>query len=240
MNNPKISLIIPAYNEEKYIGECLDSVLKNADGKFFEIIVVDNASDDKTKEEAEKRTGVKVVYEAKKGLTRARERGRLEATGDIFAYFDADTRMPKGWFEKAEAEFLKDPNLACLSGPYIYYDIPGWQKFLVWCYWYFFSTIVYFITGYMITGGNFAMRKEVLEKMRGFDTSIEFYGEDTNIARRAHTFGKVKFKLSLPMYLSGRRLIQQGLWSAGFEYVKNYFSEVFVHHPITKEYKDFR
>ena len=41
-----ISLIIPAHNEEKYIGTCLEHVIKNSNGKFLEIIVVDNASTD--------------------------------------------------------------------------------------------------------------------------------------------------------------------------------------------------
>ena len=44
----EISLVIPAFNEEKYIGACLDSVLRSAKGKLKEIIVVDNASTDGT------------------------------------------------------------------------------------------------------------------------------------------------------------------------------------------------
>ncbi len=75
--------------------------------------------------------------------------------------------MPEGWYERIVKEFEDNPKLACLSGPYIYYDIPRFQKFLVWCYWYIFGMPMYFLVGYMITGGNFAIRKEVLKKMNG-------------------------------------------------------------------------
>ena len=57
---PTISLIIPAYNEEKYIGQCLDSAIKNSNGKFFEVIVVDNASKDNTSKIASSYPNVKV------------------------------------------------------------------------------------------------------------------------------------------------------------------------------------
>src|SRR5689334_22582165 len=105
MSKLKISLIICAYNEEKYLGDCLDSAIKNSNGNFFEIIVVDNASTDNTKLIAEKRPGVRVVKEERKGLTRARQRGYEEAKGDILAYLDADTKMPKGWVERVIKEF---------------------------------------------------------------------------------------------------------------------------------------
>lgn len=240
MIKPRISLIIPAYNEEKYIGTCLDCVIKNSNSNFFEIIVVDNASSDKTRQEAEKRKGIKVVYEKQKGLTYARQRGFMEASGDILAYLDADTQMPKNWCETVLEEFENNHNLACLSGPYIYYDIPKYQQFLVKTYWYLGAMPAYLIVGYMAVGGNFAIRKNILEKMKGFDTSIEFYGEDTNIARRANEFGKVKFKPSFAMYTSGRRLSGQGVLKTTGLYVLNFISEAALRRPITKKYKDIR
>ena len=92
----------------------------------------------------------------------------------------------------------------------------------------------------MVVGGNFAIRKSVLEKMKGFDTTIEFYGEDTNIARRAHAFGKVKFSLKFPMGTSGRRFGGQGLAKTSLLYMANYVSEAFFHKPTTREYTDIR
>jgi glycosyltransferase involved in cell wall biosynthesis len=240
MKIPTISLVIPAYNEEKYIGECLRHALNQSGGSFFEIIVIDNASTDKTAEVAKKFTSVRVVREEMKGLTRARQRGLLEARGDVLAYADADTRMPPNWCETIVREFSADEKLACLSGPYLYYDVGRWKKILVWLYWHILALPVYGVVGYMTVGGNFAVRRGVLEKMNGFDTSIEFYGEDTNIARRAHRLGRVKFSLRFVMPTSGRRLAGQGLARTGILYVSNFISEVLFKKPVTKKYNDIR
>jgi glycosyltransferase involved in cell wall biosynthesis len=244
----RVSLIIPAHNEEKYIEECLEYALRGSNAHFSEIIVIDNASNDKTKEMAEKslkkHKNVRVVHEPKKGLVVARQRGFMEAIKsptDIIAYVDADTRMPAGWLDTVIREFSANPNLACLSGPYIYHDIPRWQGPLVKIlYWRALAMPVYFLVGYMVTGANFAIRKSVVEKMNGFDTSIDFYGEDTNIARRASKHGKVKFKPSFYMYTSARRFKGQGIAKTGFIYMANYLSEVLFKKPATKTYKDFR
>ncbi len=240
MQDHKISLVICAYNEEKYIGKCLEAAIKNSDGKFFEIIVINNASTDRTKEIAEKYPGVRVVDEHKKGQVQARQRSYFEVTGDIVAYIDADTLMPENWVDILIQEFTKNPTLACLSGPYIYYDLPKWQKFAVSLYWQLFAYPTYLIVGYMAVGGNFAIRKDVLDKMNGFDTAILFYGEDTDIAQRASKFGKVKFKLNFFMYSSARRLAGEGISKIGLIYVMNFLSVVFIKKPVTKTYKDIR
>ena len=90
-DRPTISLIIPAYNEEAYLGACLDAVMANVAGKALEIIVIDNNSTDGTRAVAERYPAVTYVFEPEKGITRARQRGFLTARGDILAYVDADT-----------------------------------------------------------------------------------------------------------------------------------------------------
>ena len=236
-----ISLIIPAYNEEKYIGECLTHALENADGKFLEIIVIDNASNDNTNVVASGFPGVRVVREEKKGVTRARQRGFLEAKGEVLAFVDADTRMPEGWARTVAEEFGKNMSLACLSGPYIYHDTPQHKQFLAkWFYWRLLAMPSYLVIGYMAVGGNFAIRRDVVEKMGGFDTRIEFYGEDTNTARRAREFGKVKFMLSLAMPTSGRRLESEGFFKVAIIYMLNFLSEAFLKRPYSHSYKDIR
>lgn len=235
----KISLIICAYNEENYIKACLECAVKNSSGKFHEIIVVDNNSTDRTREIVEKMSGVQIVTELKKGPSHARQKGFEVATGDILAFIDADTKMPEGWVDTLTKEFTDNPKLVCLSGPYIYYDFSKWQQFLSLMYWYVAYPIYLFI-GYMAIGGNLVIKKEILEKMKGFDASIEFYGDDTNIARRASLFGKVKFKLSFIIYSSARRLVSQGMIKTTFLYILNFFSQVFIKKSATKSYKDIR
>ncbi|MEI6480113.1 MAG: glycosyltransferase family A protein, partial [bacterium] len=153
----KISLIIPAYNEEKYIGDCLRSIFDTHKNSFFEIIVIDNASTDKTAEIASS-FGVKVFHENQKGVVRARQRGYLEAKGDILAFVDADTLMPEGWLNIIKKEF-EDANNVCVSGPYIYYDQSTFLKFMTKIYWYVLAMPVYKIVGYMAIAGNVAIKK---------------------------------------------------------------------------------
>ena len=235
----KISLVIPAYNEEKYISRCLESAQKHL-SDLFEIIVVDNNSTDNTAKIAESFSSVRVVHEKEKGVTRARQRGFVEAKGEILAFIDSDTYLTDNWFKIIKNEFESKPDLVCLSGPYVYYDIPTYQKAMVWIYWNIFARIAYLFIGYMVIGGNFAIRQSILEKMDGFDTTIDFYGEDTNTARRAHKYGKVKFNFNFNIYTSGRRFFGQGLLNTTTLYISNFFSEVFLRRPITKNYKDLR
>lgn len=235
-----ISLIIPAYNEENYIGACLDHVLMNSHGRFTEIIVIDNASTDRTAEIAITYPGVRVVREEVKGLTKARQRGYIEAQGDILAYIDADTRMPPFWYDSIVRHFSSAGTLACLSGPYVYYEQSSLQKMIIRFYCYLLMMPVYLLVGYMVNGGNFAIRREILNKMEGFDTSIEFYGEDANIARRASSYGRVAFDPSFVMPTSARRFAGQGLLRTAWLYASNYFAEVLWQRPYSHEYKDIR
>ena len=92
----KISIVIPALNEEGIVGKTVKSVpIKELEEKGFEteIIVVDNASTDKTAEEASE-AGAKVVYEKKRGYGNAYLRGFKEAKGDIIVMGDADGTYP--------------------------------------------------------------------------------------------------------------------------------------------------
>lgn len=237
----KISLAIPAYNEEKYIGAALKSVSDSAPQNLLEILVVNNASTDKTAEVAARFPRVRVVNEPHKGLTKARQRAFLEAKGDVLAFVDADSLVPKNWFNIINREFSQDPELVCLSGPYMYYDTPAWQRWLVkWLYYGILARVIYFFTRYMATGGNFAVKKSALEKIGGFDTSIDFYGEDTDIARRLHKVGKVKFLFNFFMPTSGRRFAQEGTLSTGAKYVANYTSVMMAKKPLSKTYRDVR
>ena len=239
----KISFVIPAYNEEGLIGACLASIL--ADTKNlpyqYEIIVVNNASTDNTKKIAVSYSHVQVVDEPKKGITKARQAGYNVATGDIIANVDADNILPSGWTKKVCEEFLYNKKLVGLSGPLEYYDLPSWIKFEVKIF-YMLGYISYIINNYvlktsgMLQGGNYIIRKSALDQIGGFDTSLNFYGEDTDIARRLQKVGFVKFTFRLPMYSSGRRLQKEGVVLAGWRYIINYFSMLIYKKPIHKKH----
>ncbi len=235
-----ISLIIPAYNEEKYLPGCLESLQRYGQGKFLETIVVDNASTDGTAQAATRFPGVRVVREERKGLTHARQRGLQEARGDLLAYIDADSRISPMWAERIERAFGNDPGVVCLSGPYRYYDLGVFSRFWVMLYWYCLAVPTYLFTRTMVVGGNFVARKDALEKIGGFDTSISFYGEDTNIARRLRGVGRVRFSPLFYVYSSARRLKSEGVVRSAWVYGLNFASELLFHKQATREYNDIR
>ncbi|MEI6352796.1 MAG: glycosyltransferase family 2 protein [Candidatus Nomurabacteria bacterium] len=235
-----ISLIIPAHNEELYIKECIESVIKNSNNKFLEIIVIDNASNDNTALIASEFKNIKVIREENKGLTHARERGLKEAKGDYLAYIDADCILPIGWIEKVEKIFLKEKNIVSLSGPYRYHDASKIDKIIMEIFWWTTAPVSYFFVGYMILGGNFVARKSTLIEIGGFDTSIKFYGEDTNIARRLSKKGKTKWSMSFFIHTSLRRIKKEGLLKTNLRYAMNFLWEVVFKKPFTKEYQDIR
>ena len=125
----KLSIVIPAYNEESYLGECLrhvlDEVAKTTDVGRVEVLVIDNASTDRTSEVAKGFPGVRVAHEPSKGPSHARQRGLDEARGAIIGYVDADTKMPSGWIRTVVQSFDADPGMVCVSGPYVYFEIAG-------------------------------------------------------------------------------------------------------------------
>ena len=242
----KLSLIVPAYNEERYLAECLRCVSAELQANSargpFEIIVVDNASTDGTAAVAASFPEVRVVHEPHKGLTRARQRAFEEARGEILAFVDADTKMPAGWIDRVLDAFetTEGPRVVCVSGPYVYYDLPAFKQLLVRLYWRVLAQPTYWFTRYMAVGGNFAASRQALAAIGGFDTTIAFYGEDTNIARRLSRVGKVVFDMDLIMQTSARRLNAEGFAATALRYAANYLAEVIAKRPLTTEYRDIR
>jgi glycosyltransferase involved in cell wall biosynthesis len=237
---PEISLIIPAYNEEEYIGLCLDSVLEHASDRLHEIIIVDNASTDCTVEIARQRSGVRVVHEERKGLSYARQRGLKEAGGELIAFIDADTRIPKHWISMVDNVFTHQPYVICLSGCYRYYDASAMKRVLLNALWWSTAPLAYFVVGYMVVGGNFIARKSTLQAIGGFDRTIEFYGEDTDVARRLSQYGVVLFKMNFFMYTSSRRFQTEGLFKTSVIYAINYIWMVIFHRPFSNMHHDVR
>lgn len=243
----KVSFSIPAYNEEAFIGKCLRSVLAEIarSGVDAEVVVVNNASTDRTKEIALSFRGVCVVDEYKKGLTHARAAGMRATDGEVIANVDADTMLPKGWLTTVARRFEGDKKLVALSGPFIYYDLSLVDRALT-RFFYFVGYLMYLVnhfilrTGAMLQGGNFVIRRDAFEQIGGFDTSIAFYGEDTDVACRLAKVGKVVWTWQLPIYSSGRRLEVEGIVTTGWRYTLNHLSVIFLKRPATQTYRDIR
>ncbi len=243
----KISFVIPAHNEEKLLGTCLTSIKREiAQTKCdAEIVVVNNASTDNTRSVALQFSQVRVVDEKQKGLVFARRAGFLASSGELIANVDADTVLPRGWLATVIHEFETRTNMAALSGPYIYYDLSFYRRANVRAF-YLVGYAAHLVNqnllrvGGMLQGGNFVVRRSAMIAIGGFDTSIAFYGEDTDLARRLVRVGDVRFTFKLPMYTSGRRIAEEGMALSGYRYTINFLSTTFLKHPVTTKYTDIR
>jgi glycosyltransferase involved in cell wall biosynthesis len=248
MDKPiRLSFVVPAYNEEVLLPGCLRAIQAEVarTGVCAEIVVVDNASTDRTSEVAHGFTGVTVVHEPRKGLVQARKAGFEASSGVLVANVDADTLIGAGWIDRIEAEFARDPDLVTISGPYDYYDVPlriraAARMFYIVAFGTYTFTRYVLRMGSMVQGGNFVVKRDALIRAGGFDPSFIFYGEDTDIARRMAKVGKVKFTWALMAKSSGRRLRGDGLIMTGIRYSSNYLWATFFRKPFTSAWQDYR
>ena len=201
----KISVVIPAYNEEKYLEACLVS-LKNQIEKPYEIIVVDNNSSDKTVKIA-KKFNVKIIKEAKQGITPARNTGFNAAKGDIIARIDADTRVQPDWIKRIRGYFEKDPKLLGLSGSAYFDKLPSFMKFHTWLAIGSSKLVQFTMQHDAMLGFNLALRKEAWDLIKNEvclnDKDVH---EDMDLAIHINKYGKLLFDKSLLVNTSSRRL----------------------------------
>lgn len=111
MNEEKISVIVPAHNVEKYLETCLDSIL-NQEYKNLEIILIDNASTDRTGEicdkYAEMDNRVSVVHEQHGGAALARNIGLDMATGKYISFVDSDDYVHPAFFKRLHEALIEN------------------------------------------------------------------------------------------------------------------------------------
>jgi glycosyltransferase involved in cell wall biosynthesis len=229
-----ISVVIPAYNEERTIERCIQSVLRaistlNCD---VEVVVVNNASTDETAAIA-RRCGVRVIDEHKKGLTKARQAGYLASKGEWIAYFDADCIVPSEWFPRAIADMNSSEDIVAVSGRNYFFDMSPFMHFATY--------LAYCLSiRSKIQGGHFLVRRSALDAIGGFDTTIKFYGEDSDISRRLSEVGTVYFDFDLYINTSGRRFMHEGIIKTAIHYLFNLISVYILHRPFHSVYNDVR
>ena len=200
---PFISVVIPAFNEEDLLRDCICSLLAQEYDGRFEIIVVDNASTDATATIA-RAMGVRVVSELKKGYVHAVKAGFSAAAGDIIACTDADTRVPPTWLSRI-TEVLSCAAIVGCSGTFRFYDGPVWLRFLgeVFGRW-----------NYHLAGANMAVWRRAYVASGGFNVNVNL-GADVELGQRLKRQGKVVLDAALRVSTSGRRFqfaFFQTLW----------------------------
>ncbi len=205
---PKISVIIPSFNEEKYIGHVL-SALHRQTFQDFEVILVDNNSTDKTRELA-KKSHATVIIEKRKGIGLARNTGVKAAKGEILFFTNADT-APSPKVLETYANTFRDKNVVAATGPMV--PLEKTTRFIRFGYRFASVSLAKFsfkVGMPAMSGSNIAMRKKAFEKAGGFNTSLETY-EDIDLIARVKKLGEVRYTDDAVVATSTRRIEAWGV-----------------------------
>jgi len=223
---PKISVIVCERNSEKFIEECINSVM-NQSYHDFKLIVVDDFSTDKTKEKIKK---IKEKYSIKlielkrhSGISKARNAGIKNASGEIIAFIDADAAAEKNWLEEILNGFT-DEKTVSVGGPNLVPKNAGKNEKI-------FDELLGLISG--VGSGyaknqekitevkhnpscNSAYRKKILDKMNGFNESLSS-NEDPELDFRLAKKGyKIKFNPKAVVWHhrkdSSGKIFSQAFW----------------------------
>jgi glycosyltransferase involved in cell wall biosynthesis len=121
MDTPLISAIICTHNREQYLGAAIDSLLQQRFEQYegrYEVIVIDNASSDRTPEIVKSKAHPKLryVYEPTLGLSVARNRGAAVAKAAVLAYLDDDAEASTDWLAVLWAVFEQEEKVAIAGG----------------------------------------------------------------------------------------------------------------------------
>lgn len=205
---PKISVVIPTFNEEENITPCLESLCSQTIPRSeYELIVVDGNSKDKTREYAEELADT-VIIQTSKRVGGARNDGVALAKADIVATTDADCLIPQEWLELTLKAFEKDEKIVQLYGT-VYPLEPGIKFRFYLALANTFSRIGYYThTLYYTLGCNTAFKKEAFEAIKGYKCIDA--GDDLEIAQRMRKLGKVKLDSKVRVKFSMRRYVQFG------------------------------
>ena len=117
MNTPRISVLLPCFNDGQWIDEALDSVRQQT-FQDFEIVVVDDGSTDAAtvrKLESIDDSNMRVLRTENRGLPAARNHAAAQARGELFCALDADDRLAATWFEKGQALLTSRPEITFVS-----------------------------------------------------------------------------------------------------------------------------
>lgn len=186
----EISFIIPSYNEAKYIGNCLKSILcQEVSHNLFELIVVDNESSDCTTEIATS-FGAHVLINKKRGAASSRNMGALYAKGRFIAFIDADCILDSLWL----AHMLKHISSPCVVASAaratpitegMTWVEKGWANIFVCkssCQKREFTSVT------SLGSSNMLIKKNIFEVVGGFDESL-LSCEDYDLSQRLIKIG---------------------------------------------------
>jgi len=233
-----VSIVIPAYNEEKRIGKTLSSVANLIHPDFnLEIIVADASSTDKTKEVA-RQFGAKVISIQKKTVSFSRQKGFEAAKGEIIASLDADTIVTPEWLVNAVERLISRKDIVGVTGVVRTYEsnflIEFWMRYVNT-----FFNWLHTILGFpLFSGQNFAVKKTAFEKIGGFNIDY-FSAEDMDLSLRLRRVGKIVFEPKMVVFTSARRALKENKLGILLHAARNYIKVLFLNKK-PEEFVDVR
>lgn len=205
MKDLKVSIVVPAYNEEETIEKTIDSLLSQT-YENFDITVVDNNSKDKTGEISKKL--VRTILETRQGYIFAVKRGIAETDGEILTICDADSIYPPDWLSVMVKTFEKK-NVVAVYGTARFHDT-GWFTSFVSLLAYSTFLVVSKLLGLDNTAGfNFLFRRDAYNSVGGYNENWKWGSPDIEFGKRLGSIGRVKLKLKA-VKTSSRRFKKGG------------------------------
>jgi uncharacterized protein (TIGR00661 family) len=198
-----ISIVIPAHNEEKYLGETLACIQHlNYPHDRFEVLVVENGSTDGTLAVARESAGDNVtVYTSPKGVSRAKNIGlsNISEESEWVVFLDADTHLAPSFLSEVD-HFMRDRrNRAYTVGTTVVY--PWGNTSRTACAWFVFYNIGHWLTK---TSFSIVLMKASLRDRVRFDESVEF-AEDLTFMHELEAYGRFLFLRTKAVATSTRR-----------------------------------
>ncbi|HXO39041.1 MAG TPA: glycosyltransferase [Candidatus Acidoferrum sp.] len=182
-----ISIVIPALNEERMIGRCLESLTRLAFARErFEVLVVDNGSRDKTliiAESFKNRLNLKILQQAAVRISALRNLGAKAALGDTLAFLDADCLAPADWLDHIHA-LAPTGGAGVLGAHYLLPEDSSW----VGRTWHRYQEAPKSGEVSHVPAGDLIMRREDFLRLGGFDETIQT-NEDYELCERARSAG---------------------------------------------------
>ncbi len=227
----EISVIVPAYNEEKYIRNVLDG-LRDQTFRNFETIVALRPGSDSTKEIAES-YGAKVVVVKEKGIGVGRNRGAAAAIGGLLVFLDADTKPSRNLLRTYHDAFARKKIVAA-TGPIEPLEKSSKRVKLGFK----FVSVLFVKSSILfgrpsIVGLNFAVWRDAFTRIGGFDERYATY-EDWDLSLRLKREGRIVFLDKALAYTSARRIRAWGILGFFRYHVGNMARYHFLRKP--KEY----
>lgn len=230
-----VSIIIPALNEEKYIGAALASIKRQKFSGSYEIIIGDGNSTDNTPKIA-KSYGAKVVTEDYGTPSGGRHAAAMSARGKYLLFTGADVEVAQGWMERMIAP-LRDKRVSGTLGSVAPLEGTALEEFLVW--WLRPLAVIMNGMGQVYAyGESMACTKAMYRKTGGFDPKL-VTGEDTDFGMRLAKAGKFLFVWDAVVRVSMRRPRSWGYARYTFFHVGNFIRSHFLEGP-SKRYDPVR